>query len=132
MKAIYQDDSSELIEKNTKKVSNIGFCLIIGIICGILGYGLSLLTNSTFQKPITTKKAILAKKSVVQSKKPTFFNYYDSILFLNQVHGKKKVVSKGFDDYIKKNKLIVKAGDYYYNLYCDDLIDNYTVGDSIP
>jgi hypothetical protein len=90
MKAIYQDDSSELIEKNTKKVSNIGFCLIIGIICGILGYGLSLLTNSTSQKPITTKKAILAKKSVVQSKKPTFFNYYDSILFLNQVHGKKK------------------------------------------
>lgn len=64
--------------------------------------------------------------------KPAFINFYDSIVFLNKVKGSKKVVSKGFDEYLKKNKLIVKVENNYYNLFCEDLISSYSVGDSIP
>jgi len=64
--------------------------------------------------------------------KPTYINFYDSIVFLNKVKGSKIVVSKGFDEYLKKNKLIVKVDDNYYNLFCEDLINNYSVGDTIP
>ncbi len=71
-----------------------------------------------------------AKKITV--KKPIYFNYYDSIIFLNDVKGSKIVVSKGYDDYIKKDKIIVKSDGYYYNIFCKDLYHNYAVGDSIP
>ncbi len=84
------------------------------------------LIKNTFstQKNLTTPTADIEM--------PTYYNFYDSFVFLNKVKGTKIVVSKGFDDYIKKKKLIVKANGFYYNLFCEDLIDNYAVGDSIP
>lgn len=75
-------------------------------------------------KPSNDTKKVLSK--------PEYINYYDSIVFLNKVKGSKIVVSKGFDEYLKKNKLIVKVDNNYYNLFCEDLISNYSVGDSIP
>lgn len=80
--------------------------------------------KQTIIKPLNDTTKVLSK--------PTYINFYDSIVFLNKVKGSKKVVSKGFDGYLKKNKLIVKVEDNYYNLFCEDLISNYSVGDSIP
>lgn len=71
-------------------------------------------------------------QSTKQEDKPIYFNYYDSVVFLNNHTDNKVVIAKGFDEYIKKNKLIIKSGKYYYNCFCDDLYDVYKPGDVIP
>jgi hypothetical protein len=63
---------------------------------------------------------------------PKYINYHDSIVFLNDVKGEKKVVSKGYDDYLQRNKIIIKSGNFYFNCFCDDLFKNYQIGDIIP
>ncbi len=119
-----------------KQTSNFQFAYLFmtAIVFTIVGYFLHHILEPA--KPISTINSTNGLKidsnHVEKAQKPTYFNYFDSMLFLNQVKGTKKVVSKGYDDYIKKNKLIVKANDYYYNLFCEDLINNYEVGDSIP
>lgn len=84
------------------------------------------------QKTVKVPANELDSTQKIIAKKPVYFNYYDSIIFLNDVKGSKIVVSKGFDEYIKKDKLIVKSDGYYYNIFCKDLYSNYSVGDSIP
>lgn len=83
-------------------------------------------TASASYKPSKTTKTLKTDT------KPTYFNYFDSIIFLNNHTGNKVVISKGFDEYIKKNKLIIKSGQYYYNCFCDDLFEVYMPGDRIP
>lgn len=117
------------------KASNLGYYAMIAISCFCIGYYLHTFFNPIQKIKATESKSVQEIPETVQIKKeskPTYFNFYDSIIFLNQVKGTKKVISKGFDDYIKKNKLIVKNGDYYYNLFCEDIYNNYSVGDSIP
>ena len=67
-----------------------------------------------------------------EAKKVVYFNYFDSVVFLNDWKGAKVVVSKGTDDYIKQERLVIKSDGYYFNCYCKDLVTNYVVGDSIP
>lgn len=121
-----------------------GYLILFTIIGLVSGYFTHQWQSSLHQtsKPIIVEK-ILPKQAINTivkadstnkqvNEKPVYFNYYDSFKFLNDVKGSKIVVSKGFDDYIKKEKLIVKANGYYFNLFCKDLYSNYVVGDSIP
>lgn len=118
----------------------IGYYALTAIIFAATGYQLHkyfIVEESNKSRPISIQKdTVVAKKTLIKASKdttrPVYINYYDSIVFLNKVKGTKIVVSKGFDEYLKKNRLIVKVDDNYYNLYCDDLISNYSVGDSIP
>jgi hypothetical protein len=131
--------------KTNKKQLPYGYFILfttIGLITGYFIHHWQSTLNNTLPKstntPLNFKKQAISTQIVVDSsrkqyfKKPSYINYYDSIIFLNDVKGPKIVVSKGFDDYIKKNKIIVKSEGYYYNLFCKDLYSNYSVGDSIP
>lgn len=129
------------IQQRPKNIKNIGYYALTAIIFTAAGYQLhqyfsSQENNKKIVKPenITSNNvAIQPKKDTIKPiSKPTYINFYDSIVFLNKIKGTKKVVSKGFDDYLKRKKLIVKVNDDYYNLFCEDLISNYSVGDSIP
>lgn len=124
------DNSST--QRNNK---NIGYYLAFMAFGMILGYfGHATIAKAPISYSNQRISPVLLPKLPPDSTniKPKYFNYYDSIVFLNQVKGQKIVVSEGYDDYIKKNKLIVKVGGYYYNLFCDDLMRAYSVGDSIP
>lgn len=134
---VNQSNNEHSIQEKQQKTKILGYYALTAIIFTAAGFQLhkyffseisSTKSNQIAQRVVNkpsndTKKVIL---------KPTYINFYDSIVFLNKVKGTKKVVSKGFDEYLKKNKLIVKVDDNYYNLYCEDLISNYSVGDSIP
>lgn len=88
----------------------------------------------TEQQPIT-KDSIWTENSIIQSdtaNTPIYRNYFDSIVFLNDVKGEKIVVSKGVDEYLKKDKIIVKSNNTYYNCFCKDLVKFYEVGNKIP
>lgn len=115
----------------------LGYYALTAIIFTAVGYQLH---KYFFSETPNTKNIQVIQQTIVKPSndttkvlsKPTYINFYDSIVFLNRVKGSKKVVSKGFDEYLKKNKLIVKADGNYYNLFCEDLISSYSVGDSIP
>lgn len=127
-------------QQQAKKLNNIGYYALTAIIFTAAGYQLhqyfsSQENNKTVipENYISNKVATQPKKDTIKAiSKPVYINFYDSIVFLNKIKGKKKIVSKGFDDYLKRNKLIVKVDDNYYNLFCEDLISSYSVGDSIP
>jgi hypothetical protein len=126
--------------KAHKKYMLLGYFFLftfLGIIAGYFLHQWQLTLGNSPKKPLNAQKTSIKAQNTVKYtekqviKKPTYFNYYDSIIFLNDVKGKKIVVSKGFDEYIKKNKIIVKSDGFYYNLFCPDLYKNYSVGDSI-
>ncbi len=71
-------------------------------------------------------------KNTSKVKTAVYFNYFDSVVFLNDWKGTKVVVSKGNDEYMKQDRLVIKSDGYYFNCYCKDLIVNYVVGDTIP
>lgn len=129
-------------KKNTtskEKYTLRGLFILIAAICIGLIYYIYVVNNTLntiLKKTDANPKAIKFIKKIIipqkTTKKPIYFNYYDSIVFLNDVRGTKIVVSKGFDEYIKKDKIIVKSDGYYYNVFCKDLYSNYAVGDSIP
>jgi hypothetical protein len=137
------------------KPSSYGYLPLFTVICLTTGYYVHNSTNwlQLINAEILPKTLILAhnqkKNDMIQAiisdstkqvshekvdrHPPVYFNYYDSIIFLNDVKGCKIVVSKGYDDYIKKDKIIVKSEEgYYYNIFCTDLYSNYAVGDTIP
>lgn len=134
---IYNGHSIQSKQDSPKR---IGYYALTAIIFAASGYQLHkyfFTEESNKSMPISIQKdtIVVTKaeiKALKDTTKPTYINYYDSIVFLNKVKGTKIVVSKGFDEYLKKNKLIVKVDDNYYNLFCEDLINNYSVGDSIP
>lgn len=92
------------------------------------------------KKKVTEKKQSLEVSKVVTDsipnksthQQPVYRNFFDSIVFLNEIKTEKIVVSKGIDEYLHQERLIIKSGDNYYNCYCSDLIKYYKVGDKIP
>lgn len=130
----YNEHSTQEKQQNAKI---LGYYALTAIIFTAAGFQLHKYFFSEIPNPkiIQVIQQPIVKSSNDTTKvlsKPAYINFYDSIVFLNKVKGTKKVVSKGFDDYLKKKKLIVKVNDDYYNLFCEDLISNYSVGDSIP
>lgn len=109
--------------------------IMLGLITFLIINGLSkqnakptkVIAQKTIQSPIPIKQ-----DSTETEKPPKYINYHDSIIFLNDVKGEKRVISKGYDDYLKKNKLIIKSGNHYFNCFCNDLYENYKVGELIP
>lgn len=128
------EHSTQVKQKNTK---TLGYYALTAIIFTATGFQLH---KYFFSETLNNKNIRIVQRTIIKPStdttkvlsKPTYINFYDSIVFLNKVKGKKKVVSKGFDEYLKKNKLIVKVDDSYYNLFCEDLISHYSVGDYIP
>lgn len=109
--------------------------ILIGLITFLVINWIS--NQKTKSSKVIAQKTIQITKPIKQDsteteKSPKYINYHDSIVFLNDIKGEKRVISKGYDDYLKKNKLIIKSGNYYFNCFCNDLFENYKVGDVIP
>lgn len=133
---ICNERSTQERQQNAK---TLGYYALTAIIFAAAGYQLHkyFFSDTTPTKSIQVIQQISVKTNpsndtLKVSSRPVYINFYDSIVFLNKIKGHKKVISKGYDEYLKKNKLIVKVDDNYYNLFCEDLISNYSVGDSIP
>lgn len=138
-----QEKKTELHKESPSKQFSTQKLIIFGVL-GIIILGLITLliinwsgnqkvkpTKVIAQKIIQTPKPI--KQDSTETEKPLkYVNYHDSIIFLNDVKGEKRVISKGYDDYLKKNKLIIKSGNHYFNCFCNDLYENYKVGELIP
>lgn len=90
----------------------------------------SFLNGSNSSNLVVPKKTLKAENPL--KKKPVYFNYFDSVVFLNDWTNEKVVVSKGIDEYVKQERLVIKANGYYFNCYCKDLLGAYAVGDTIP
>jgi len=134
---IYREHSIKSKQDSPNKIRYYALATIIFAASGYQLHKFFFTAESNTSRPIRIQKdTIVIEQAVIKipkdTTKPTYINFYDSIVFLNKVKGSKIVVSKGFDEYLKKNKLIVKVDDNYYNLFCEDLINNYSVGDTIP
>lgn len=129
-------------ESTSKNFSTPKLILLVALVIIFLALISLLLINwlsNQKEKPtkVIAQKTIQIPKPIKQDtieteKKPKYINYHDSIIFLNDIKGEKRVVSKGYDDYLKKNKLIIKSGNHYFNCFCNDLYENYKVGEIIP
>ncbi|MCU0325726.1 MAG: hypothetical protein MUF45_10800 [Spirosomaceae bacterium] len=136
-KSLSTEPQTEILKESVSKNNNsFGFWLIGFVVSIILIFALYYFITNTFKKKIqnTSIKVIPIKNHPITKSeaRPVYFNYYDSIVFLNKHTDNKIVISKGFDDYVKKNKLVIKSGNYYFNCFCDDLYSTYKPGDVIP
>lgn len=136
-KTLSIEPQQEFLKESVSKNDNSFIFWLVGLI--VLFFIILALyffyKNSYQNKPANTSIKVDSTKSppIPKSKpKPVYFNYYDSVVFLNNHTDYKVVISKGFDDYMKKNKLVIKSGDYYFNCFCDDLYNAYQPGDVIP
>ena len=124
---------SEVISPNIKKTiaqSNLKSALWVCLCLLLIVLSISFLKGSNSKKTIKMAPKTILKKTT--PKKPVYYNYFDSVVFLNDWQNKKVVVSKGTDDYVKQERLVIKTDNHYFNCYCKDLLSTYAVGDTIP
>lgn len=133
-----KENNSEDSTSNTISTQKVVILSVFStILLSLIAFGVFKWLNKTENSKVVAQTTIpvatpIKTDSSVNEMPPKYINYHDSIVFLNDVKGEKRVVSKGFDEYLKKNKIIIKSGKNYFNCFCNDLFENYKVGDIIP